>query len=92
MYIRRYIITENDELFCSTEYSSRITAGRHIHLFQTDDVINSLPFDWKRDKFNELILAFRPGKCRHVYINMDRSLKKLLNLVVSVKSEMHKVF
>ena len=63
-FIRRYLITINDELFCSTEYTSRLTAGKHIHVIQLDDAINSLPQDWRRDKFNELILTQRVGRSR----------------------------
>ena len=42
-FIRKYIITENDELFCTSEYASKLSAGRHIHVFQMDDALLASP-------------------------------------------------
>ena len=31
-FFRRYIITNNDELFSTSEYACRVATGRHIHV------------------------------------------------------------
>ena len=86
-YYRCYLITNNDELIATNEYSCMLANRKFVHVIQVDDCIHGQVQDWRREKFNELVLLDRRGRPKQVYINTDKSLKQLLALVRSVKSD-----
>ena len=59
---------------------------KFVHVIQVDDCILGTVQDYRREKFNEMVLPDRCGRPKQVYINTDKSLKQLVGLVSAVKS------
>ena len=88
-YNAYYSITNNDELIVTSEYACKLAGGRHTYVLEIIDSSEDFPMDWKREKFNELVLAERAGRFRHILLNEEGCLNKLLILVCSIKSELN---
>ena len=78
-FFANYLITCNREPICISEYACRLATYTSVHVIQMDDCEAGYPA-WHQ-KFHELKLKERPGRCRHTYINMLSCINKLYTYV-----------
>ena len=58
------MITVNDELIATNEYSCMLANRKFVHVFHVDDCILGTVQDWRREMFNEMVLSDRRGRSK----------------------------